>query len=233
MDLEVSNSAPDEANETSHTLEGLDPGEEYTFQVRAVNNIGGGGEASDTLTLLAPAWEFTLRDSGGNDITELTEGGDSATATVTITNASQATFGADQTVTLKWGSFDITAGLIVGAGGATTITILAGESSGSLEISAPDPGGVAQYQSPTTPAFTATHGGTEIGSIQFTFVDDEDPPVASITDAPESVNEGDTIDIDIELSVRLLVSRSAQVHHHRQRQRPQRDATRPGSAGGR
>ena len=31
----ISNSAPGEANETSHTLEGLDPGEEYTFEVRA------------------------------------------------------------------------------------------------------------------------------------------------------------------------------------------------------
>ena len=195
---EVPDSAPGEANETSHTLEGLDPGEEYTFEVRAVNDVGGGGEASDTLTLLAPEWSFTLRDSGGNDITELTEGGDSATATVKITNSVR--FGADQTVTLMWGTRDITAGLIVGDGGATTITITAGQSSGTLEISAPELGGVVSYWAPITQAFTALYGGTEIGSIDLTFMDDESVPVASITDAPTTVNEGENIEVEITLT---------------------------------
>ena len=194
----ISDSAPGEANETSHTLEGLDPGEEYTFEVRAVNDVGGGGEASDTLTLLAPEWSFTLHDSGGNDITELTEGGDSATATVKITNSVR--FGADQTVTLMWGTRDITAGLIVGDGGATTITITAGQSSGTLEISAPELGGVVSYWPPITQAFTALYGGTEIGSIDLTFMDDESVPVASITDAPTTVNEGENIEVESTLT---------------------------------
>ena len=203
----VPDSAPGGANETSHTLEGLDPGGEYTFEVRAVNDIGGGGDASDTLTLRAPAWGFTLRDSGGNDITELTEGGDPATATVTITNASQATFGADQTVMLEWGVFDLASrSPIQGANEATTITIPANGSSGSLEISAPQKT-VDIYEGSATYPFTATHGGNQIGnSIDLTRLDDEAVPVASITQAPTTVNEGENIEIEVALSVPYVVS---------------------------
>ena len=194
----ISDSAPGEANETSHTLEGLDPGEEYTFEVRAVNDVGGGGEASDTLTLLAPAWSFTLRDSSNTNVTELTEGGDSATATVSITN--NVRFSTDQTVNLEWGGFHIRNAFIQGAGGTSTITITAGQSSGTLEISAPEPGGVARYIPSLTQALTATHGGTQIGSIDLTYVDDESVPVASITDPPTTVNEGENIEIEITLT---------------------------------
>ena len=165
-----------------------------------MNDIGGGGEASDTLTLLAPAWEFTLRDSGGNDITELTEGGDPATATVTITNASQATFGADQTITLEWDDVTLVNSRIQGAGNTSTITITAGASSGSLEINSPQSTfSFDAYDTPLTGALTATHGTTEIGSIDLTRLDDEDPPVATITQAPTTVNEGEDIEVEISL----------------------------------
>ena len=198
---EVLDSAPGEANETSHTLEGLDPGGEYTFEVRAVNGVGGGGEASDTLTLLAPVWAFTLRDGGG-DVTGLTEGGASATVRVTITNAGQATFGADQEITLEWGGRTLEDSRIQGAGNTSTITILAGASSGSLVISAPDNDPIPIYI-PSTADLTAMWEGDVIGTIeQLRRIEDESAPVARITDAPESVNEGDTIGIDIELSVR-------------------------------
>ena len=70
------------AGTTSHTVTGLTAGTEYTFEVRAVNGEGNGAEASVTATLLAPTWEFTLTDSSGDPVTELTEGGDPATATV-------------------------------------------------------------------------------------------------------------------------------------------------------
>ena len=187
------------ASTTSHTVTGLTAGTEYTFEVRAVNGIGNGAEASVTKTVLAPVWEFTLTDSNGNNVTELTEGGDPATATVSITN--NVTFGTDQTVQLKWGTTNLEDHVLIeGAGDVGTITIVAGQSSGSLEISAPDIAG-DRYDPSFTMALTATHGGTEIGgSIDLTWMDDESVPVASITDAPTTVNEGEDIEFEISLT---------------------------------
>ena len=186
------------ATTTSYTVTGLTAGTEYTFEVRAVNGIGNGAEASVTKTVLAPVWAFTLTDSSNNPVTELTEGGDPATATVKITNSVR--FNTNQTVTLEWGTVDLMFGAIVGAGGATTITITAGQSSGSLEISSPQRA-VDTYDPSKTLALTATHGGTQIGSIDLTRLDDEDPPVATITDAPTTVNEGENIEIEISLNL--------------------------------
>ena len=180
-------------------MEGLDPGTQYTFEVRAVNGIGGGDEtASMPRTTPTPTWSFTLRDSSNNNVTELTEGGDAATATVSITN--NVRFSTDQTVTLKWGTVDLTVGSVVGAGGATAITISAEQASGSLEISSPQHAAVV-YDHPDTNSLSATLGDTELGSIDLTRLDDEDPPVASITQAPTTVNEGDDINIKVTLSV--------------------------------
>ena len=195
---DIPDSAPTEQNSNSYTVEGLDPGTQYTFEVRAVNGIGGGDEKAAMDTTSAPAWSFTLRDASNNDVTELTEGGDSATATVSITN--NVRFGADQTVALKWGPNTIDSGLIEGAGGATAITVAAEQSSGSLVISSPQ-GAVEIYFPRTVLALTATHGDTEIGSIDLAYVDDEGVPVASITQAPTSVNEGDSIEIEVTLTV--------------------------------
>ena len=86
---------------TEYTVTGLTMGTDYTFEVRAENVGGKGNEASVIVTTLAPTWEFTLTDSGGNPVTQLTEGGDSATATVRITNTVR--FQTAQTVTLEWG----------------------------------------------------------------------------------------------------------------------------------
>ncbi len=198
---DVPDSAPGEANATSHTLEGLALGGLNTFQVRAVND-GGGGEASFNLTLLAPAWSFVLRDSDLNDVTELTEGGDSAIAVVLITNSDQATFDTEQEITLEWNGISLDQNnTIQGAGTTSTISIPAGGSSGSLVISAPNVEPTPVYF-PFTADLTATWEDTVIGTIEnLRRIEDEDPPVARITDAPESVNEGDSFDIDIELSI--------------------------------
>ena len=114
------------ASTTSHTVTGLTSGTEYTFEVRAVNGEGNGAEASVTATLLAPTWEFTLTDSGGNAVTQFTEGGASATARVTITN--NVRFGTEQTVTLYWddalvGGAEFPAYALQGAGDVHVITI--------------------------------------------------------------------------------------------------------------
>ena len=179
-------------------MDGLDAGTQYTFEVRAVNGIGNGDEKAFMQTTRAVNWSFTLRDASNNNVTELTEGGDSATATVSITN--NVRFGAEQTVALKWGPNTIDSGLIEGAGGATAITVAAEQSSGSLVISSPQ-GAVEIYSPRTVLALTATHGDTEIGSIDLAYVDDEGVPVASITQAPTSVNEGDSIEIEVTLTV--------------------------------
>ena len=150
--VDIPNSAPGQPNDTDFNVTGLDAGTEYTFEVRAVNGIDPGPAATVTRTTATPNWSFTLRDSSNNDVTELTEGGDAATATVSITN--NVRFGADQTVALEWGIGDLSTGLIQGAGGATTITISAEQSSGSLEISSPE-NPVDSYDVPSTPG---SHG---------------------------------------------------------------------------
>ena len=82
-------------------MTGLDADTEYTFEVRAVNGIDPGSAATVTRMTPTPTWSFTLRDSSNNNVTQLTEGGDAATATVSITNSVR--FAAEQTVALKWG----------------------------------------------------------------------------------------------------------------------------------
>ena len=198
MWVDIPNSAPGQPNDTDFNVTGLDADTEYTFEVRAVNGIDPGPAATVTRMTPTPNWSFTLRDSSNNNVTELTEGGDAATATVSITNSVR--FGAEQTVQIEWGGFDITTGQIQGAGGVSTITIPAEGASGSLVISSPQRTGQT-YASDWTQALTATLGDTEIGSIDLTRVDDEDPPVASITQAPATVNEGGDIQIEVTLSV--------------------------------
>ena len=195
---DIPNSAPGQPNDTDFNVTGLDADTEYTFEVRAVNGIEPGPAAAVTRRTAAPVWSFTLRDASNNNVTELTEGGDAATATVSITN--NVRFGAEQTVRIEWGGFDITTGQIQGAGGVSTITIPAEGASGSLVISSPQRTGQI-YASDWTQALTATLGDTEIASIDLTRVDDEDPPVASITQAPATVNEGGDIEIEVTLSV--------------------------------
>ena len=194
---DIIDSAPGGVNDIGLEVGGLEAGTQYTFEVRAVNGIGNGDEASVMETTRAVNWSFTLRDSSNNDVTELTEGGDSATATVSITN--NVRFGADQTVRLRWGILDLSQALIRGAGDATTITISAEQASGSLEISSPQ-NSVDSYDPPSTQPLAAIHSDTAIGSIQLTRVDDESVPVAFITVAPLSVDEGESIEVEINLN---------------------------------
>ena len=110
---------------TEVAVAALNWGTQHAFEVRAVNDEGNGNEATVSAETLLPTWSFTLRDASNNDVTELTEGGATATATVSIAN--NVRFGADQTVQLKWGGLTLGPGdLIQGAGGVSTITILAG-----------------------------------------------------------------------------------------------------------
>ena len=187
------------ATTTTYTVTELTAGREYTFEVRAVNGEGNGAEATVTRMTATPAWELTISDSNDAAVTELVEGGASATVTVRITNA--VTFSTAQTVTLNWdgGALDAT-NRIQGAGGASAITISPGQSSGTLVISAPDPGGVAAHDPPHTAPLRAMHGENPLGSIDLTLRDDEAPPVATLTAEASQVSEGGTIDVEIRLN---------------------------------
>ena len=145
-----------------------------------------------------PTWSLTLTDSSGNAVTELTEGGAGATATISITNTVR--FNTAQSVILKWGGNEISNGPIVGAGGRATITIAAGSASASLHISAPEeihP----RYQPATTLALTADFMGAATGaSLNLTFISNDPAPSAKISSAPNAVVEGGSVEFKIGLS---------------------------------
>ena len=145
-----------------------------------------------------PTWSLTLTDSSGNAVTELTEGGAGATATISITNTVR--FNTAQSVILKWGGNEISSGPIMGAGGRSTITIAAGSASASLHISAPEeihP----RYQPATTLALTADFMGAATGaSLNLTFISNDPAPSAKISSAPNAVAEGGSVEFKIGLS---------------------------------
>ena len=185
---------PGGANEIGLDVTGLDADTEYTFEVRAKNGIGYSTESAVTRTTPDPAWSFTLRDSSNTNVTQLVEGGDSATATVSITN--NVRFSTAQEVTLKWadGVLEGISSLIQGVGG-TTLTIPALGTSGSLEISAPQGAGDLFRPSITAP-LTAIRGDVVVGeqvgeSIDLTVVDDEEPPVLTISLSKSRITEGE------------------------------------------
>ena len=197
---DIPDSAPGLANANDYRVTELTADTQYTFEVRAVNGIGNGAGATVTATTPMPTWELTLTDSTGNAVTELTEGGASATVTVRI--AYGVTFTTAQTVTLEWDGLALDAGSpIQGAGGASAITIPPGQSSGTLVISAPDPGGVAAYDPPRTAPLWGRHGENQISGIDLTFRDDEEPPVATLTAQPSQVSEGGTINVEVSLNL--------------------------------
>ena len=123
-------------------------------------------------------WSFTLRDASNNDVTELTEGGDAATATVSITN--NVRFGADQTVTdPEWGDRRSGHRLAIGPGRRWGNHDHHPGRGGQRQPGDPAHRNFtdgSNYEPLIRPfALTATHGGTEIGSIDLPVSIDESP----------------------------------------------------------
>ena len=128
-------------------------------------------------------WSFTLTssrtDGAGNPL--VVEGGATATATVSIANAVTTTVA--QTVKLQWDGSDIGGDgepgrlLTIAGVAGPTITVPAGAQSASAVIGVRED---ALYAPTHTAAFTATHLGTEIGSVDLTLTDDDEPPVMTI-----------------------------------------------------
>ena len=158
-------------------------------------------------------WSFTLTssrtDGAGNPL--VVEGGATATATVSITNAVTTTVA--QTVKLPWDGSDIGGGgepgrlLTIAGVVGPTITVPAGQASASAVIRVRED---AFYAPTHTAAFTATHLGTQIGSVDLTLTDDDAPPVMTIAVSASSaasdtrrsaitINEGEGFHLEITL----------------------------------
>ena len=131
-------------------------------------------------------WEFTLRRGGAN-VTTLTEGGANAIAVVRITN--DVRFEAEQFITLQWGDAEIGGGLIQYYQ-TSYYSIAAGDSNGVAVIHAPQRSGDL-YRPPETKTLTAHLDGAQVGDgIELKYVDDEDPPVFTISLTDTRVVEG-------------------------------------------
>ena len=159
-------------------MSGLTNGTTYLFEVRAVNDLHE-GEWSDTAqTTVGASWELTLIDANANPLTELTEGGADFTARLRITNS--VTFAAQETITIQLLAHTHTG------------TIGAGETTIDVAVPIPDddlhrPGG------PFEITVFALHGANSLASKTINVVDDEDPPVLTLTLDKDRIVEGESV----------------------------------------
>ena len=160
------------------------------------------GFSEETVSTIVLTWTFTvMSDTTENGNPVIVEGGDSATVTATITNPGY-TPPSNVPVTLQWDGTDIggtdePGSLLSGAGGVNTITVLAGQTTGTLVVSRSND----NLFSPTqTAALTAMYLGTEIDSVDLTLKDDEEPPVLTIALDRPTITEGEFAQINATLS---------------------------------
>ena len=136
----------------------------------------------------SPELELSLSSS------TVTEGdADGVTATVSIVNDER--FISDFVVRLTWGSGSLGEGRF--SAGATSIRIPAGGDSGSLTVVA---AGEDAYHPPDTRPLVATYQGSEIGRVELTLLDNEEPPAVSIALSPTTVSEGDETMLTLSLT---------------------------------
>ena len=189
------NIANSDADTTAHTVTGLTNGTSYTFQIRAVSSAGNGANSNEASATAGPAWALTITNASGNAISELTEGGAAGTVTVSITNG--VTFSSAVTIALEWGGVGLANSPLSGAGGATSISLAANASSASLQVSVTDDN---RFRPTTTERLTGSYSGGSTGGAELTIVDDEAPPVLTISVEPTRLAEGDTGRVSISLS---------------------------------
>ena len=170
---------------TEHTVTGLTNGTLYTYQVRAVKGTLKGEGSTEAGAVAGPSRAFTLTRNG-SAVTQLTENGATATATIRITNTVR--FTSDQTIELEWGGRGLGDTRLTGAGGATAITIATGAASGSLVLSISDD---ERFSPDQTERLTGSYSGGTTGGVDLTIVDDEAPPDLSLILSQTRITEGD------------------------------------------
>ena len=154
-------------------------------------------------------WDFTITTSdtsndGDNPV--IVEGGETATVTATITNPGY-TPPIDVTIDLRWdgthvGGTAAPGKFLTGAGTDSTMTILSGQTSASVTISAVDD---ALFNPTHTAALVATYLGTEIDSVDLTVEDDEARPEVTITIDPNRVSESESAQLQLSVTPEVAV----------------------------
>ena len=192
------------ANRNGLVIDPLVAGTEYDFELRAHNTAGGGGVASDKATPMVPAWAFTVRGASTNSMgkasANIVEGGSSVIAELTITN--DVRFPTEEIVHLTWGGakLDVSGSHVVGAGGATTITMPIGQAEATFALSAPDLDtalGSVLYHPPQAQALTATHDDTAIDSVTLTRIDKAPRPRVTVEMTPARLSEGENAEMKV------------------------------------
>ena len=139
------------------------------------------------------AWELMVSPD------TITEGDAGTTVTLSITNG--YTFADAQTVDVHSGGVTLNGIPFIGEGGTHSITIDAGDSSGSLVVIAVDDDIYNHDAGERTLPLTARRNGTQFGNaVDLTWVDDEPPPVVTLTASVNDIVEGDPINLTATVS---------------------------------
>ncbi len=189
------------ADARTHTVNGLNNGSEYAFEVSAVNVIGDGTAATVKATPFQPTRAITY----GMYVTNysITRGstvtGDQKTPVVVY--AYNTTVETDTTFTLTWNDRPTNE---LHPDNPTSLTIKAGQHNASGFLSAaPDDDNPKVYNQPVKANVVATLGSLAL-SDQLVVIDDEWLPTASFS-TPDTVREGQAFRITANLSFGLDV----------------------------
>ena len=174
-----------------HTVESLTAGVTYVFQVRGRNQQGNGDAAQVEGQTVDLEWRFTVTSAATDGDPVVVEGGASLVVEAVMTSGGP--LGQDQKVFLYWdgtpvGGDDYPGSLVEYAGGADSILIESGDTTGQVTVLGRQDN---LYASREKAAFEGRYADEKIDdeTVLVSYQDDEPVPVASIAAAPETVTE--------------------------------------------